>query len=222
MFIKPFFHLLPGPDDGAPDGAGAGGVAGEQQQSGNSDREFPADTPVADMTDAQKAAYYLHQNRQTDNKLKAFNGFTPQDVNAMWTQLEESETAKLSASDKAVKDAATKAAAEAKSAADADWQPKVLAAQLESAASRVIKDDEQLESFLAITDPAKFVGEDGSVDKDKVIGHLTALFGGQQQQSSNGQRQQKNWGQQSGGQPPSKPGEAGKAAADKRFRKTTT
>jgi hypothetical protein len=215
MFIKPFFHLLPGPDDGAPDGAGAGGGAGEQQQSGNTDKGFPADTPVADMTDAQKAAYYLHQNRQTDNKLKAFNGFTPQDVNAMWTQLEENATERLSASDKAVREATAKAVADARAAAEAELRPKYQAAQLKSAAGLVIKDKEQLESFLAITDPGKFAGEDGEIDEEKVVGHLTALLGAPGQQQ--GGQQQRNWGQQSGGQPPSKPGSAGLAAAGKRF-----
>jgi hypothetical protein len=58
------------------------------------DRGFPENTPVKDMTVDQQAAYFRFQNRQADNKLAAFHGFTPQDVNAMWTRLEELEEAR--------------------------------------------------------------------------------------------------------------------------------
>lgn len=223
MFIFPR-HLLPDNEGSstATDGGSAGGGA-TVQQTGSADTGFPAKTAVADMTPEQQAAYYLHQNRQTDNKLKGFNGFTPQDVNAMWTRLEELETEKMSASDKAVKEASTKASTDAKAAADAEWRPKLQASQLKAAAGQVIKDKAQLESFMAITDPAKFAGDDGEIDEDKVMGHLTAIFGGSGQQSGGGQQQQhRAWGQNSGGTSTNaKPGDAGKAAADRRFGKTT-
>lgn len=220
-----FLSLLT-PNDGsagpATDGAGSGGGgdgsagAASQQQSGNADKGFPDNTPVKDMTPEQQAAYYLHQNRQTDNKLKGFNGFTPQDVDAMWRRLEQLEGEKLSDNDKALKEAQTRAANEAKSAA----QPQIHAAQLEAAAARVIKDDEQLSAFLAIADPSKFVGEDGAIDKDKVIGHLTAIYGGSDSgQGAAGRQQQAapSWGQQSGGNaPPAQIGAAAQAALAKR------
>ena len=175
---------------------------GDQQQNGqqqadsdgNADAGFPANTPVAQMTDAQKAAYYLHQNRQTDNKLKAFNGFTPQDVSAMWSRLEELETERLSASDKALRDATEQAASAARTEVEAQWQSRVQQLQLENVASRVIKDDNQLQAFLAITDPAKFVGDNGEIDQEKVKTHLTPLLG------VGGDRQ---WGQY-GSRPPGK------------------
>lgn len=185
----------------------------------DSDKGFPADTPVADMTTDQQAAYYKFQNRQADNKLHAFNGFTPQDVASMWSRLEELEGEKLNADQRALKDATTTAAQQARAEAEAELLPKYQAAQLKSAAAQVIKDKVQLESFMAITDPAKFAGEDGEIDEDKVVGHLTAIFGGQQQ---NDGQQQRSWGQNSGGTHISaKPGEAGAAAAAKRFGTTT-
>lgn len=210
-------------DAGGDQGGAEAGQQGQQQAAGGqqgAEKGFPEGTPVADMTADQRAAYYRHQNRQTDNKLQAFKGVTPQQVEQMQQELESLRNDKLSADEKAVKEATTKAAAEAKAEADAVWRPKYQAAQLKSAAGQVIKDSDQLESFMAVTDPAKFAGDDGEIDSEKVIGHLTALFGGSGQQS--GQQQARNWGQHSGGNGTSnRPGDAGKAAAAKRFGTST-
>ncbi len=181
----------------------------------NPDKGFPENTPLAEMTEAQRAAYYRYQNRQTDNKLSAFKGVTPQQVQAMQAELEALRGEKLTADEKAVKAAADKAAADARSAADADWRPKYQAAQLRSMASIVIKDADQLNAFIAVTDPAKFAGDDGEIDEQKVSGHLTALFGAKPTAGSGGKPPA--WGQNSGGTPPSRPGESGRAEAAKRF-----
>ncbi len=191
----------------------------QMQSSGDTDEGFPENTPVAQMTDAERANYFQFQNRQTDNKLSAFKGVTPQQVEEMQAELEGLRNEKLSASDKALKEAANTAAVAAKAEAEAAWRPKYQAAQLKSAAGTVIKDSEQLDAFLAFADPAKFVGDDGEIDTEKVMGHLTALYG--QQQQAGGQQQRPAWGQHSGGTPPVKPGEAGKAEASKRFGKST-
>ncbi|WP_161967060.1 hypothetical protein [Mycobacterium marinum] len=195
---------------------------GQGQQSGGTDMGFPAETPVKDMSVEQQLAYYKHQNRQADNKLSAFKGVTPQQVQQMQQQLDEQANAKLSADQKAVKDAEKAARA----AADAEWRPKYQASELKSLASQVLK-GEQLKSFMAVTDPAKFAGEDGEIDEEKVMGHLTAIFGadgGQGQQPGNGgqqQHQQPSWGQHSGGTGGQiRPGEAGRAEAAKRFKTT--
>ncbi|MCV7354488.1 hypothetical protein [Mycolicibacterium fluoranthenivorans] len=220
----PIWPVMGGSEDG---GQQQGAEGGQQQNGGQqsgaqsgSDKGFPDNTPVKDMTVDQQAAYYRYQNRQTDNKLAAFHGFTPQDVNAMWSRLEELEGEKLTSDQKAVKDATEKAAAEARAAAEAEYRPKLDQASLRGIAAGFLSGD-QLEAFVATTNPAAFYGESGDVDTDKVIGHLTALFGGQQQQRSGVKQQAPVWGQHSGGQPPLRPGEAGKAAADKRFGTST-
>lgn len=218
-------------DAGGDAGAGAGQQQDSQQQSaqqanqgqgnesGNADKGFPENTPVAEMTHEQRAAYYKHQNRQTDNKLAAFKGVTPEQVAQLQQENETLKNDKLSADEKALKEATQKAGDDARAAADAQWRPKYLASELKGVAAGVIKDQEQLASFLAMTDATKFAREDGELDHEKVMGHLTALFGGggQGQQSGNGQ-QQRSWGQHSGGTSggPHKPGEAGRAAAQQR------
>jgi hypothetical protein len=181
---------------------------------------FPANTPVAEMTEAQRANYYKHHNRQADNKLAAFKGVTPQDVEAMQAKLKELENAQLSASDKALKEAAEQAALDAKAAAEAEWLPKLQAAQLKSVAAPILKDADRLNAFLAMANPANFVGADGLIDEEKVAGQLTSLFGSTA--STNTQQTQRNWGQHSGGiGTPQKPGETGRAAAAKRHSRQT-
>lgn len=185
------------------------------QQPGNPDMGFPANTPVSEMTDAQRANYYKHHNRQADNKLSAFKGVTPQDVETMQARLQELENAQLSASDKALKDASAQAAKDARAAADAEWLPKLQAAQLKSIAAPILNDADRLNAFLEMANPANFVGENGEIDEERVAGRLTQLFG--TVQSATTQQQTRNWGQHSGGTgTPQKPGETGKAAAAKR------
>lgn len=174
-------------------GGSEDGEQGEPEPQ-ETEKGFPENTPVAQMTDAQKAAYYKHQNRQSDNKLQAFHGFTPDDVNNMWTRIQEFEAERLTADQKALKEATEQAATAARSEAETEWKAKVQQLQLENIASRVIRDDGQLQAFLAITDPGKFVGEDGQIDQEKVKTHLTPFLG------TNGDRQ---WGQH-GSRPPGK------------------
>ena len=210
-----------GDDTGAAGAAGDAATAGGGQD-GNADRGFPENTPVAAMSDEQRANYYRFQNRQTDNKLAAFKGVTPKQVEAMQSELETLRNEKLSADEKAVKEATQKAQADAKAAADAEWRPKYLASQLKSLAAGVLSDPEQLASFMAVTDAGKFAGEDGEIDEDKVIGHLTALFGGGGGSKVGQPQQRPNWGQHSGGNTAStRPGDAGRAAAAKRFGTST-
>lgn len=234
---KPVWPVMGGSEDAGAaggDGAGAAGAAtGQQQpgnqgsqqqnggqsdhgQSGSSDKGFPENTPVKDMTVEQQAAYFRYQNRQTDNKLSAFKGVTPEQVQQLQQENETLKNEKLSADQKAIKEA-EKAA---RTAADADWRPKLQTAQLRAIASDVLKGD-QLNAWLAGMNPAAFANENGEIDQEKVMGHLTAAFGvgdqGQQQQYRNGQRAAPSWGQQSGGTGmPARPGEAGRAAVAQR------
>jgi hypothetical protein len=69
---------------------------------------------------------------------------------------------------------------------------------LKAAVAKHISDD-RLNAVMAIVNPAAFLGDDGSIDEAKVGQQLGTLFGG-------------------GGQPTgARPGDAGRAAAAKRF-----
>lgn len=211
----PIWPVMGGSEDaGADDGAGSGqqdAGQGGQQQSDGADKGFPEGTPVAQMSDAQKAAYYKHQNRQADNKLAAFHGFTPQDVNSLWTRVQELEAERLTADERAQRAAAEQAATEARAAVEAELRPKLLASQLKSVAAPIFGgDQEKLNAWLDGVDPARFTGEDGDIDEARVTNHLSALV-----TPPNG-NQFLNRGQHSGPPPATQPGQAGRAEAQRR------
>lgn len=222
------FLSLFAPDNGpatpVTDGPGAGGGAGSVPPAGMpdsgqqaADRGFPENTPIASMTDAERANYYKFQNRQTDNKLSAFNGVTPEQVSQMAADLEAMRTEKLSADEKAIKAATDKAAAEARAAAEAELRPKLDQAEVRSIAAQFLTGD-QLSAFIATVNPASFYGDNGGIDTEKVVGHLTALFGGGKAGAAPAQQVHRSWGQYSAGTgAPITPGSAGIAEAQKRF-----
>jgi hypothetical protein len=71
------------------------------------------------------------------------------------------------------------------------------AEQLRTAVSQHVSGD-RLEAVMRVVNPAAFVDDSGRIDATKVQQHLGTLFGGQ-------------------GQPGARPGDAGRAAAAKRF-----
>lgn len=103
---------------------------------------------------------------------------------------------------------------------DDDWhalsarvRPPSSTAQLKAAAAQVLS-GEQLDAFVAAANVSAFTDENGDVDEEKVAGHLTAIFGGTQENHSGAQ----NFGQYSGGpRPGSAPGDGGRAEAQRRF-----
>ncbi|MCB1289492.1 MAG: hypothetical protein KDB47_17755, partial [Mycobacterium sp.] len=104
------------------------------------------------MTDGQRANYYKFQNRQTDNKLSAFNGITPEQVAQMTAELEVLRSEKLTADEKAIKDATDKAAADARAAAVAELKPKLDQAAIRAVAAQFLT-GEQLAAFVDTTNP---------------------------------------------------------------------
>lgn len=68
----------------------------------------------------------------------------------------------------------------------------------------------QRDDFVEYARLDAFRGEDGQLDTEKVMGHLTAIYAATQPQ------QPRQWGQYSGGQPGEKPGAAARSALQKR------
>lgn len=83
------------------------------------------------------------------------------------------------------------------------------AEEFRSAAAKHVSDD-QLDSLVNTVNLAAFVGADGRIDEAKVERSLAALFG-----QGGGQR---DWGQHSApASPGRRPGDAGRAEAQRRF-----
>lgn len=182
------------------------------------DKGFPEGTPLTEMTDAQKAAYWQHYARKHEDTVKAFKGLTPQQVAELQTKVEELESKNATAEEKAIKAARDEAFKQARSEAEAEFLPQLRAARVQAIASNIVSGD-KLTAFMEIVDPAKLLGEDGSVDETKVMGYLTAMYGGEPQ-TPPGPRWQ-NFGQYTPPPPPQNAGAGGRAEAEKRFGKKT-
>jgi hypothetical protein len=198
-------------DAGATGGAAPAGA----QPTGNSDKGFPSDTPVAQMTDSQAAAYWKYHARKHEDKVRAYGDLTPEQVKQMHDRNQELENEKLTADQRTLKEATDKAAAEARAAAEAELRPKLLASQLKAVASASLQ-GEQLDAWLDGVDPAKFVGDNGEIDQEKVKANLAKAFG-QGGQFGSGLPQHQNWGQHSGNPPAKSGADLGRAEATRRF-----
>jgi 3-methyladenine DNA glycosylase Tag len=178
------------------------------------DKGFPDGTPLEQMTPEQQAAYWKHYARKHEDTVKAFKGLTPQQVAEMQAKNEELEAKALTADEKALKAVRDEATKQARAQAEAEFLPQIRAAKVQAIASTIVSGD-KLTAFMDIVDPVKLLGEDGAVDETKVMGYLTAMYGGEPQQQS-GPRWQ-NFGQYTPPPPPQKPGAGGSAEAAKRF-----
>ena len=181
------------------------------------DKGFPEGTPLAEMTDAQRAAYWQHYSRKHEDTVKAFKGFTPQQVSDLQSKVESLEAEKLSAGEKELKQVRDEAAKAAAVAAKAEYLPQIQALQVKSIASQIITGD-KLSAFMSIVNPAALVGEDGQVDETRVMGFLTAMYGTDPQPGQR-QPQWQNFGQYTQPPPSQKAGAGGAAEAQKRFGK---
>ena len=91
-------------------------------------------------------------------------------------------------------------------------RPPSFTDQLKAAASRFIS-GERLDAFVAGANLKAFVSENGDIDEEKVAANLTTLFGQRSNGNGSGYR---HWGQHGGPPPRSRPGEGGRAEAERR------
>lgn len=215
-----------GDGDGADDGTGGNssddGVSGGE---GNEDTDlgFPKNTPVAEMTADQKAAYFEHKASKEEARRKGLSkvvgGKTAEQLAADLKELEELRTGRLSDNEKAIKEAADKARAEERGKVGG----KLVTAEFRAALAHVDTDRRSslIEALnLDIPDVArKYLNDDGDVDADKVKKHADSIAppdtGNQQQR-----RRDFGAGQRRQGEPTR--GANGKAEAARRFGKQTT
>lgn len=136
------------------------------------DLGFPAETPLAEMTAEQQAAYWKHKARKHESRAKG-----AEDYDQIKAELDQLKAERMSESEKAIEDAKKEARAEAAS----EFGPKMAGAVLRTAlASRGIE-AEEIESKLSYVDFAKFLDNNGDVDSDKVQGYLDDIAPQQRQ-----------------------------------------
>jgi hypothetical protein len=184
-----------------------------------SDKEFPEGVPLEQLTAEQQIAFWKYHARKHEDTIKAFKGLTPAQVSELQAKNEALEAKALSADEKALKAVRDEAFKQARAQAEAEYLPQLRAAKVQTIASTIVSGD-RLDAFMAIVDPAKLLGDDGTVDESKVMGYLTAMYGADQQPGPR-QPQWQNFGQHTPPPPPQKTGAGGAAEAQRRFGKKT-
>lgn len=130
---------------------------------------FPDKTPVKDMSDAQQAAYWRHQSRKHEDRVKSMG-----DYDTLKAERDELKAKHQTADEKAL-EAAKKEALEAGAASErAKIAPRLVAAEFKSANAGRIPAD-RLSAILDGLDPTKFLTSDGEVDADKVQQYVDGI-----------------------------------------------
>lgn len=146
----------------APADEGAGGNEDTGDKGGGQENEpkFPANTPVKDMTPEQQIAFHENKARKLEDKLKGFNGLTPDQVTALQTELAEAKTKGLSAEDRAIE--------EAKEAGRTEVRTTAASLLVDTALSIALRGRVADASALLSLDKATFV-KDGKADVDAIV-----------------------------------------------------
>lgn len=160
------------PPAGDPQVTAAGGSTPPADPASPAPEGFPADTPVVEMTVDQQLAYWKHQSRKHEGRVKSLG-----DVEALKAKAEKFdalEREKLTPSEKAIEEAR------------AEERAKVLAEQTRTVADRLVaaefkvalagrKKPEEVAALLEPLNLTKFLTSDGEVDADKVTKYAAGI-----------------------------------------------
>lgn len=130
------------------------------------DPGFPKDTPVAEMSDKQQAAYYKHQSRKHEERAteyrSAADGKTAAEIKAERDELAKLRTEKLTDSEKAVEAAKE----EGRQQAAKEFAPKMAKLAFETALAHV--DEDRRKVIVENIDLSRVITDTGDIDADKV------------------------------------------------------
>lgn len=172
------------------------------------DKGFPADTPVAEMSVEQQAAYWKHQARKHQQRAESRSDYD--DLKAKAAEADRIRQERETEHEKAVREAAEKASAEARSA----MAPSLVAAEFRAAlAGRLTP--EQRDALIEDINPSRYLKGDGTVDLDKVRKRADVLA-----PPSRGPKPDRSQGGAGTGTTSAR--DAGRAEAARRFPKTAT
>lgn len=203
----------------AGEGAPAADEAKDEGGEGSEKREvgehgFPKDTPVAEMTVKEQAAYWKYQSRKNESRAKSAP--SQEEYDNMKARLQELEEKNLSDEERASQEALEQARQEGEAEARKHYLPILQNAQLQGYASTVVS-GERLTAWLSQANVSTFLDEDENVDGEKVVNTLEALFGQKEEKQKESGTKYKDFGQGRGKAPSSDKKAAGLAEALKRF-----
>lgn len=168
---KPFYVRFAEGDEGGQGGGGNGndGGTGKVYEHG-----YPKETPVAEMSDKEQAAYWKFHARKHESTANARSDYDQLKADAeKWRQAQDD---KKTPDQKAIDAAAEAARVEERNKV----APRLVRAEFK--AQGVGVDPDILAVFLEDLDPMKYLDKDGDVDTEKVKGRIEKLTPKKQQQ----------------------------------------
>lgn len=151
-------------NSGSTGSTGSSGAGGQQSGGDAGSNGYPADTPIAEMTPAEQAAYWKAQSRKHESRVKALG--TPEEIRA-WkdasAELDKLRKANMGDQERAVAEAREQAAADTAR----KFAGQLVAAEFRAATAGRVQ-AEELTDVLDSLDLTKFLTEDGSVNVEKV------------------------------------------------------
>jgi DNA-binding helix-hairpin-helix protein with protein kinase domain len=135
---------------------------------------FPADTPVAEMTVDQQAAYWKHQSRKHEERARSREDYDA--VKAKAAELDKIREQQMSETEKAVNKAREEALAEGKRQAMTDLSTKYTRAMLETALTTRGRTPEQVETLLRHVNFESYVAN-GEPDTDAIAAYADSIAG---------------------------------------------
>lgn len=156
---------------------------GNQDEQQKTDKGFPADTPVADMTAEQQAAYWKYHSRKHETLAKAREDYDQMKALAeKWT---EHEKASKPADQVKAEEDAEEIRKAAEKAVSAKFATKLVTAEFKAATAGRIKSDD-LTEILEDMDLTRYLNDDGEVDVERVTKKAAIIA--PETRSSNGTR----------------------------------
>lgn len=189
-------------------GSGAGGAGNGGAGSGN--KGFPADTPVADMTPDQQAAYWKDKARKHESRANERS-----DYDTVKAELDRIKAESMSEQEKAVAAAKAEGEKAGRTAAAQESGTKMVDAHISAAVTAGRMTQDQADAILEGLDRTKYLTKDHDVDTEK----LTRLLNTVAPAKSGGRPDHGQGGR--GSSTKTSGMEAGKAEAERRFGKKT-
>lgn len=178
------------------------------------DLGFPRDTPVVEMTVEQQAAYWKHNSRRHEGRVKELVGDrTPEQIKADLAELQELKKAQLTPAEQAL----NAAREEGKAAARTEERTSTAKAIFRGALEAGGLEGDDLEELVSNFTVANYISDDG-VDTSKITNFAKRFTA-----SGKDSRRDPDFGagHRRERQGDKAPGAAGKAEAQRRFAKTT-
>lgn len=231
----PIFGAAPDDGDGGDGGGGDGGSGGSGSGSGSGagaggdgDLGFPPNTPVAEMTPEQKAAYGRHKDAERRAATQAWKQVTgertPEQLKADLEELQTLRDSKKTESDRAIEEAEKRGRESATTQSLNTAAKAILRANLSAQGYTDESDDGDEGELTELTDSIdvkRFI-VNGDIDVDKLSTFAKKFSPTTQVDNGNHQQRQRDWagGQRREGDKPR--GAGGKAEAARRWPKQSS